>query len=229
MPMLGKLCKELETETCICSLQACTVSSAGRITTSSFLSKPVLPTRIHRYDVLRDKSWNSTWRSQSVARFIIRWQVASGPCCSLPWQSPTQHLQHCTFGGALERLGIGWTVDACFNAAWLARFHIRPRKGGPWRRQHINGPPSHLARVLDGVRPTASAPAHRIPIQFILHSLRRQHAGRAVAQTPKIRRLAAKWSKWASDTSFCASWNWLGACGPSVTVVPNLYRAVGFF
>jgi hypothetical protein len=56
MLMLGKLCQEFETETGISSLQACTVSSAGRITIFSPLSKPALPTIIDRADVLVTKA-----------------------------------------------------------------------------------------------------------------------------------------------------------------------------
>lgn len=42
------------------SLQASTVSSAERTTTSP-VTAPLLPTIFHRHDVLRDRSWNSTW------------------------------------------------------------------------------------------------------------------------------------------------------------------------
>ena len=96
-----------------------------------------LPTIIDRADVLSDKSWNSTRRSVSIARVIKNHRMAGG------WQAapvsqplPLPHRTSSTLHvwRPLERLGIGWTMAACFNAAWLERFHIRPQKGGPPRR-----------------------------------------------------------------------------------------------
>lgn len=55
MPMLGKLFRIVETETGISSLQACTVSSAGRITASSPITIPFLQPFLNAMILRSDK------------------------------------------------------------------------------------------------------------------------------------------------------------------------------
>jgi hypothetical protein len=162
MLMLGKLCKELETETGISSLQACTVSSAERITTCSSITIPVLPTIIHRYDFPSGKSRSSRRGPLSIARVIIRWHVADHPCGSLPLKPPLNILNTAR-------------LEALPNSSELA--HRWPRVSMPLG---LHDSPSDRQKVGHGddsistdAHPTSReclmvcvAPAHRIPIQF---------------------------------------------------------------
>lgn len=161
--------------------------------------KPIQPTTSLRYDL----PGNKTWKSHGVSidsKVCVQMASDRRPLSFTPLCAPTEHLQHCTFGGSSNASRNWLAADRVFQHTLPCAITYQTEKRmmsgeGTISRALI---PPRASASCGGVQPcvascisysiAVASPSDRRPF--------RQHAGPVPPRQPNFRDLTAKWSKW---------------------------------